>query len=282
MKIIVTGYRGQLGYDIVKTLNENGLNNVIGIDSNYLDITQELLVKKYIENERPEVIIHCAAYTAVDRAEDDELNCFNVNVNGTKYLVESAKKHHAKFIYISTDYIFSGDSLEPYEINDKPNPKSVYGESKYLGELETSKYDKHFIVRISWVFGKNGNNFVKTMLRLGKEKESLSVISDQIGSPTYTKDLSNLILEIMKTEKYGIYHATNEGQCSWYDFAKEIFELSNIHIELKPIATSEYPTKAKRPINSLLSKESLVKNGFNLLPSWQDALKRYLKEIEVI
>jgi dTDP-4-dehydrorhamnose reductase len=282
MKIIVTGYSGQLGYDIVETLHENGFKNVIGIDSMDLDITQELSVKNYIEKEKPEVIIHCAAYTDVDHAEDDDSKCFNVNANGTKYLVESAKKYHAKFVYISTDYIFSGDSLEPYEINDIPNPKSIYGESKYLGELETLKYHKHFIVRISWVFGKNGNNFVKTMLRLGKEKESLNIVSDQIGSPTYTKDLSILILEIIKTEKYGIYHATNEGHCSWYDFTKAIFELSNIQIELKKISTSEYPTRANRPMNSLLSKDSLVKNGFNLLPPWQDALKRYLKEIEVI
>jgi dTDP-4-dehydrorhamnose reductase len=282
MKIIVTGFNGQLGYDVVKSLKESGLKNVLGIGSNDLDITQKLLVKKYIDNEKPDVIIHCAAYTAVDQAEDNRDLCFDVNINGTKYLVEAADKNNSKFVYISTDYVFSGDNLKPYEVNDKPNPKSVYGESKYLGELETLKYDKHFIIRISWVFGKNGNNFVKTMLRLGKEKESLSVVSDQIGSPTYTKDLSKLILEMIKTEKYGIYHATNEGQCSWYDFAKEIFELSNIQIELKPIATLEYPTKAKRPMNSLLSKDSLVKNGFNLLPPWKDALTRYLNEIEVI
>jgi dTDP-4-dehydrorhamnose reductase len=282
MKIIVTGYNGQLGYDVVKSLRESGLKNVLGSGTNDLDIRQETLVKKYMDNEKPDVIIHCAAYTAVDQAEDNRDLCFDVNVNGTKYLVEAADKHNAKFVYISTDYVYSGDNLKPYEVSDKPNPKSVYGESKYLGEIETLKYDKHFIVRISWVFGKNGSNFVKTMLRLGKEKESLSVVSDQIGSPTYTKDLSKLILEMIKTEKYGIYHATNEGQCSWYDFAKEIFELSNIQIELKPIATSEYPTKARRPMNSLLSKDSLVKNEFNLLPTWQDALNRYLKEIEVI
>jgi dTDP-4-dehydrorhamnose reductase len=282
MKIIVTGYNGQLGYDVVKSLRESGLKNILGIGSNDLDITKKLLVNKYMDNEKPDVIIHCAAYTGVDQAEDNRDLCFDVNVNGTKYLIEAAVKQNAKFVYFSTDYVFSGDSLNPYEINDMPNPKSVYGESKYLGELETLKYDKHFIIRISWVFGKNGNNFVKTMLRIGKEKKILSVVSDQIGSPTYTKDLSKLIVGLIKTEKYGIYHATNEGHCSWYEFAKKIFELSNIKVELKQISTSEYPTKAKRPMNSLLSKDSLIKNKFDLLPTWQDALKRYLKEIEVV
>jgi dTDP-4-dehydrorhamnose reductase len=282
MKIIVTGYSGQLGYDVVHTFIANGFKNVIGIGSNDLDITKEFSVKKYIDNEKPDIIIHCAAYTSVDQAEDNQSLCFDVNVNGTKYLVESAKKHNSKFVYISTDYIFSGDLQDPYEISDMPNPKSIYGESKYLGELETLKYDKRFIIRISWVFGKNGNNFVKTMLKLGKERDTLSVVSDQLGSPTYTRDLSELIVKIIKTEKYGIYHATNAGKCSWYEFAKEIFKMSNIHIDLKPIRTLEYPTKAKRPKNSLLSKKSLVENGFDLLPTWQDALKRYLNEIEVI
>jgi dTDP-4-dehydrorhamnose reductase len=279
MKIIVTGYNGQLGYDVYHQLIKNENHVVIGIGSQDLDITHEIHVKEFIEKEKPDVIIHCAAYTKVDQAEDDNVSCFDVNVNGTKYLVESAKKIGAKVVYISTDYVFSGDKIGQYEVNDLPNPKSVYGHSKYLGELETLKYDKHFIIRISWVFGKNGNNFVKTMLKFGKEKEFLKVVSDQTGSPTYTKDLAKLIVDMIETDKYGIYHATNEGQCSWYQFAKEIFRLSNIQIDLKPISSSEYPTKAKRPLNSLLSKESLAKNGFDLLPSWQDALKRCLKEI---
>lgn len=282
MKIIVTGYSGQLGYDIISTLHSKGYKNAIGIDSKDLDITNELLVKKYMAKKKPDVIIHCAAYTSVDLAEKNKERCFNVNVNGTKYLVNAAKNLDAKFVYISSDYTFSGDSQKPYEIYDSQNFKSVYGESKYLGELETLKHNKHFIIRISWVFGKNGNNFVKTMLRLAKEKDSLSVVSDQIGSPTYTKDLSELIVKMIDTEKYGIYHATNEGKCSWYEFAKEIFKLSNIQIELNPITTSEFPTAAKRPMNSLLSKDSLIKNGFNLLPKWQDALIQYLKETEVI
>jgi dTDP-4-dehydrorhamnose reductase len=232
--------------------------------------------------EKPNIIIHCAAYTAVDNAEENQDLCFDVNVNGTRYLVEAAKKNQAKFVYISTDYIFSGDKVGKYEINDIPNPKSVYGKSKYFGELETLKYHKHFIIRISWVFGINGKNFVKTMLRIAKERDSISVVTDQIGSPTYTKDLSKLIVDMIETDNFGIYHATNEGICSWYEFANEIFKLSNIKIDLKPIKSFEFPTKAKRPMNSSLSKRSLIENGFKPLPSWQDSLKRYLKEIEVI
>lgn len=282
MKVIVTGYKGQLGFDVYHFLLERNYNNVLAIDSNDLDITKESLVQDFMEREKPDIIIHCAAYTAVDKAEENKLMCFDVNVNGTKYLIEAAKKAQAKFVYISTDYIFSGDKDGEYEIYDQPNPISAYGESKYLGEVETLKYHKHFIIRISWVFGKNGNNFVKTMLKLAKERDSLTIVSDQIGSPTYTKDLSRLIVDMIETENYGTYHATNEGFCSWYDFAKEIFELSNINIELKPIKTLEYPTKAIRPMNSSLSKKSLIQNGFKPLDSWQDALKRYLIEIEVI
>jgi dTDP-4-dehydrorhamnose reductase len=282
MKIIVTGFNGQLGFDVYHQLITKGYHNVLGITSMDLNITKEEHVKEFIGKEKPDVIIHCAAYTKVDHAEDNQTLCFDVNVMGTKYLVEAAKKIGAKFVYISTDYVFSGDKLGYHQLTDVPNPKSVYGQTKYLGEFETLKYEKHFIIRISWVFGKNGNNFVKTMLKLGKERDSLNVVSDQIGSPTYTKDLAKLITEMLETEKYGVYHATNEGQCSWYEFAKEIFRLSNIQIDLQPILASNYPTKAKRPLNSLLSKDSLVYNGFDLLPSWQDALKRYLKEIEVI
>jgi dTDP-4-dehydrorhamnose reductase len=282
MKIVVTGFNGQLGYDVYNNLINRGYKNILGIGSNDLDITNEDLVKEFIDKEKPNVIIHCAAYTAVDNAEENQDLCFDVNVNGTKYLVEAAKKNQAKFVYISTDYIFSGDKVGTYEINDKPNPKSVYGKSKYLGELETLKYHKHFIIRISWVFGINGNNFVKTMLRIAKERDSISVVSDQIGSPTYTKDLSKLIVDMIETDNFGIYHATNEGICSWYEFANEIFKLSNIKIDLKPIKSFEFPTKAKRPMNSSLSKRSLIENGFKPLPSWQDSLKRYLKEIEVI
>jgi dTDP-4-dehydrorhamnose reductase len=282
MKVVVTGVNGQLGYDVVKELNNRKYTNVIGIDIKDLDITNENAVKLFMNNNKPDVIVHCAAYTAVDNAEDDKETCYDVNVNGTKHLVESAKELDAKFVYISTDYVFSGDKDSEYFVKDIPNPKSIYGQTKYLGEVETLKHDKHFIVRISWVFGKNGNNFIKTMLRLGKEKNELNIVSDQVGSPTYTHDLSKLIVGMIETDKYGVYHATNEGVCSWFEFAHKIFEFTNIDIRLNPILTEQYPTKAKRPRNSVMSKKNLVDNGFELLPSWQDALKRYLIEIEVI
>ena len=282
MKIIVTGVNGQLGYDVVRELNERNYKDVLGIDIQDLDLTNEKVVQTYMREHKPDVIIHCAAYTAVDNAEDNEELCYDVNVNGTKYLVASAKELNSKFVYISTDYVFSGDKDGEYLVSDKPNPKSIYGKTKYLGEVETLLHDKHFIIRISWVFGKNGNNFIKTMLRLGKEKDSLNIVSDQLGSPTYTYDLSKFIVDMIQTDNYGIYHATNEGVCSWFEFAQKIFEYSNINIKLNPITTEQYPTKAKRPKNSTMSKNSLKDNGFDLLPTWEDALKRYLKEIEVI
>ena len=282
MSIVVTGIRGQLGHDIVNELISNGYRDIVAIDIEHLGITKATDVEAFFKENKPSVIIHCAAYTAVDNAEDNEEIAMNVNVQGTKNLVLEAEKYGAKLLYISTDYIFDGENMEPYEIFDLPNPLSIYGKSKYLGELETIKYSRHFIIRISWVFGKNGKNFVKTMLKLGNEMDSLSVVSDQVGSPTYTYDLAKLVLEIVNTEKYGIYHATNEGFCSWYDFAKEIFKLTNNNIYVNPISSNQYVTKAKRPMNSRLSKASLIENGFQQLPHWKDALKRYLKEIEVI
>ncbi|MBU1145340.1 MAG: dTDP-4-dehydrorhamnose reductase [Firmicutes bacterium] len=282
MKIIVTGVKGQLGYDVVKELESRHYTELLGIDINDLDITDQKAVNEFMDIHKPNVIIHCAAYTAVDKAEDNKDLCMNVNVVGTKFLVEAAKIYDAKFVYISTDYVFDGTKESSYCVTDSPNPKSVYGESKYLGELETLKCRKYFIVRISWVFGKNGNNFVKTILRLAKEKKSLAVVSDQFGSPTYTYDLSRLLVDMIETEKYGIYHATNEGECNWYDFTKEIFNLAEIRIPLKSITTEQYPTKAKRPMNSVMCKDKLDANGFKRLPHWKDALKRYLKEIEVL
>ena len=282
MKIIVTGVKGQLGYDVVRELINRGYKDTVGIDIEDLDITCNSSVITFFDINKPDVIIHCAAYTAVDRAEDNKEICMNVNVIGTKNLVEQAKKYGSKFVYISTDYVFDGNKDTLYETTDSPNPKSIYGESKYLGELEAMKYDKYFITRISWVFGKNGLNFVKTMLRLGKEKEYLNIVNDQIGSPTYTYDLSRLLVDLIETNKYGIYHVTNEGFCTWYEFTKEIFRLSKIDTPVYPINTSEYPTKAKRPMNSMMSKSKLDENGFKRLPNWKDALERYLKEIEVI
>lgn len=282
MKIIVTGEKGQLGYDVVRELKSRNYNDVLGIDVDDVDITDNSAVISFMAEQKPDVIIHCAAYTAVDNAEDQKEICFKVNVEGTKNLVEQAKKLNSKFIYISTDYVFDGLKKRPYEVSDHQSPQSVYGESKYLGELETQKYNKHFIVRIAWVFGKNGNNFVKTMLRLGKERESINVVSDQFGSPTYTHDLSRLLVDMIETEQYGTYHATNEGVCNWYEFTKEIFKQSGIITKVYPIASNEYPTKVKRPMNSRLSKRTLDTYGFKRLPDWKDALNRYLKEIEII
>ena len=282
MSIIVTGVKGQLGHDVVSELNTRGYTNVLGTDITDLDITNRNDVVSFFAKNKPSIIIHCAAYTAVDKAEDNKELCMKVNVDGTKNLVEIAKKYNSKIVYISTDYVFDGSKIGEYEISDSPNPKSVYGESKYLGEISTREHSKHFIVRISWVFGKNGQNFVRTMLRLGKEKESLNVVNDQIGSPTYTFDLSKLLVDMIETNKYGTYHATNEETCTWYEFTKEIFRLTNIVIPVNPITTEQYSTRAVRPKNSCMSKQSLVENGFKKLPSWKDALKRYLKEIEVI
>lgn len=279
MKIVVTGVKGQLGHDLVEELRRRNYNEVLGIDINNLDITDNSSVQKYMNMHKPVIIIHCAAFTAVDDAEEKKDLCMNINADGTKYLVDAARKHNAKFLYISTDYVFDGNKLSCYTIHDIPNPQSVYGKSKLEGEHETLKYDKHFIVRIAWVFGKNGNNFVKTMLRLGKEKESIDVVGDQYGSPTYTYDLSRFLVDLIETEKYGIYHATNEGYCSWYDFASEIFKLAGYNLEVNSIDSSHYPTKARRPKNSRMDKSILDVKGFKRLPEWQDALKRYLEEI---
>lgn len=282
MKILVTGYTGQLGFDVVKQFELDKRNTAMGVGVEHLDITNRQSVLDFIGDFKPNLIVHCAAYTAVDRAEEDKDTCFNVNVNGTINIVEAAKIVDAKLIYISTDYVFDGLKEGEYETNDLPNPISIYGQTKLLGELEVKKYFKHFIIRISWVFGKNGNNFIKTMLRLGKEKEFLNIVSDQVGSPTYTKDLAILINEMAMTNRYGTYHATNENFCSWYDFSLEIFKLAGIDISVNPILTADYPTKALRPKNSRLSKNSLSTNGFNRLPTWQDALSRYLEEIKEI
>ena len=278
--ILVTGINGQLGYDVVKVLKERNIE-CLGIDREDLDITDDKAVKEYIINLKPDCIVHCAAYTAVDMAEDNIEACTKVNVNGTEYIAKACREIDAKMIYISTDYVFDGSGNEPFEVDGKINPHSVYGKTKYKGELKVKEsLDKYFIVRISWVFGVNGNNFVKTMIRLGKEKECLNVVADQIGSPTYTADLAPILCDMAVSDKYGTYHATNEGYCSWADFAQEIMKQAGLNCEINPIPTSEYPTKAVRPFNSRMSKRSLVDNGFDLMPSWRNALKRYLTEIK--
>lgn len=277
--ILVTGVNGQLGFDVVKELNRKNIE-CLGIDKTELDITDNEAVSQYISKLKPECVIHCAAYTAVDRAEDEEEICSKVNVYGTENIAKACKKIDAKMIYISTDYVFDGQGDTPFETDGNIKPLSVYGKTKYEGELKVKEsLDKYFIVRISWVFGSNGNNFIKTMLRLGKEKESLNVVCDQMGSPTYTFDLAPLLCEMAASEKYGIYHATNEGFCSWAEFAEEIMKQANLKCKINPIPTNEYPTKATRPLNSRLSKKSLIDNGFDLFPSWEDALDRYLIEV---
>ncbi len=280
MKILVTGVNGQLGHDIIKTLTARSIP-CLGVDINDFDLTDSHAVMDYIKNFAPTAIIHCAAYTAVDKAEEMRDSCYNVNVLGTKNIALAAKEVDAKLIYISTDYVYAGTGDKSHLVTEVPAPKSWYGETKYLGEQEAKAItDKLFILRTSWVFGLNGNNFVKTMLRLGKERPEINVVSDQIGSPTYTVDLAALLCDMVVTERYGIYHGTNEGLCSWYEFTKQIMEDASLPAKINPIPTSEYKTAAVRPMNSRLDKSCLDENGFNRLPSWQDALKRYLQELE--
>lgn len=277
--IIVTGVKGQLGYDVVKELNRRNIP-CKGIDIEELDITDSSAVMSYITSEDPEAVIHCAAYTAVDKAEDDVEKCTAVNVNGTENIALACKKIGAKMMYFSTDYVFPGDGEKEYEVNDKKAPQSVYGRTKLEGEYKViENVDKYFIVRISWVFGINGNNFVKTMLRLSETKNELNVVCDQIGSPTYTADLALLVCDMIATEKYGVYHATNEGVCSWAEFARVIFEKTERKVIIHDIPSAEYHAKAIRPLNSKLSKKSLDITGFTRLPSWKSALERYLNTL---
>lgn len=280
MKVLVTGVKGQLGYDVVRELEKRG-HQAIGVDIEEMDITDAVAVEKVLTEVQPDAVIHCSAFTAVDRAEEESEICRKVNVEGTENIAKICKKLDCKTLYLSTDYIFSGDGERPWEPDDAASPLNAYGQSKYDGELALKKYvEKYFIVRISWVFGVNGNNFVKTMLRLGRENGAVKVVDDQIGSPTYTYDLSGLLVDMIESDHYGAYHATNEGICSWYEFAKEIFRAAGMNeVVVTPVKSGEFPVKAKRPKNSRMSKEKLVKNGFSLLPTWQDAVNRYIKEL---
>lgn len=279
MKILVTGYTGQLGNDVVHEGLRLGLD-MVGFGSKELDITNEEEVNHQVKIVNPDAIIHCAAYTAVDKAEDDKETAWKVNVEGTRYLADVAKEVNAKFMYISTDYVFDGQGERPFKESDIVNPIGYYGHTKYEGEkVVKDLLDDWFIVRISWVFGINGNNFIKTMLRLAETRNELNVVGDQFGSPTYTLDLARLLLDIIQSKKYGVYHASNEGYCNWAEFATEIFKQSNKSVTVNSILTEEYPTRATRPYNSRMSKQKLVDNGFNPLPKWQDALKRYLDEL---
>lgn len=280
MKVLVTGVKGQLGYDVVNELNKRG-HVAIGTDIEEMDITDAASVDKVIKENTPDAVIHCAAYTAVDAAEDNVELCRKINADGTQNIANVCKELDIKMIYISTDYVFDGEGERPWEPDDERTPLNVYGQTKYEGELAVQNtLDKFFIVRIAWVFGVNGKNFIKTMLNLGKTRDSLTVVNDQFGSPTYTYDLARLLVDMVETDKYGIYHATNEGICTWYEFACEIFRQAGMNVKVSPVLASEYPAKAKRPSNSRMSKEKLTENGFEKLPTWQDALGRYLKEIE--
>lgn len=283
MRVLVTGAKGQLGSDLLCELSKRNIESV-GIDIEDLDITDAAATKKVIEDinnkAKLDAIIHCAAYTAVDAAEDNEALVTKINAEGTKNIAEVAKTLDVTMMYISTDYVFDGEGKRPWEPDDKRAPLNVYGMAKYNGELYVEELvKKYFIVRISWVFGLHGNNFIKTMLRLGKERGAVSVVNDQIGSPTYTPDLSRLLVDMIVTDKYGRYHATNEGLCSWYDFAVEIFKQANLDVAVTPVSSDAFPVKAKRPHNSRMDKSKLTENGFKLLPTWQDALGRYLLEL---
>lgn len=283
MRVLVTGAKGQLGSDLLCELSKRNIESV-GIDIEDLDITDAAATKKVIEGinnkTKLDAIIHCAAYTAVDAAEDNEALVTKINAEGTKNIAEVAKTLDVAMMYISTDYVFDGEGKRPWEPDDKRAPLNVYGMAKYKGELYVEELvKKYFIVRISWVFGLHGNNFIKTMLRLGKERGAVSVVNDQIGSPTYTPDLSRLLADMIVTDKYGRYHATNEGLCSWYDFAVEIFKQANLDVAVTPVSSDAFPVKAKRPHNSRMDKSKLTENGFKLLPTWQDALGRYLLEL---
>ena len=280
MKVLVTGVKGQLGYDVVNELVKRG-HIAIGTDIEEMDITDKNSVDSVIMENTPDAVIHCAAYTAVDAAEDNEELCRKINAEGTQNIADVCKELDIKMIYISTDYVFDGEGERPWEPEDERTPLNVYGQTKYEGELAVQNtLSKYFIVRIAWVFGVNGKNFIKTMLNLGKTRDALTVVNDQFGSPTYTYDLAKLLVDMVETEKYGIYHATNEGICTWYEFACEIFKQAGINVKVSPVSASEYPAKAKRPSNSRMSKEKLTEQGFEKLPTWQDALARYLKEID--
>ena len=300
MKIFVTGVAGQLGHDVMNELEKRGYEGIgsdvapeyTGIQDGSavtkmpyvsLDITNKEAVEQTLEQIQPDVVVHCAAWTAVDMAEDDDKveKVRAVNAGGTENIALVCKKLDCKMVYISTDYVFDGEGTRPWEPEDERHPLNVYGQTKYEGELAVQNtLEKYFIVRISWVFGVNGKNFIKTMLNLGKTHDHLTVVNDQFGSPTYTYDLARLLVDMVLTDKYGIYHATNEGICNWYEFACEIFRQAGMKVDVAPVPASQYPTKAKRPENSRMSKDKLTENGFDRLPSWRDALERYLKEIQ--
>ncbi len=287
MKYLITGYKGQLGYDIKRELLKRGVdeNSILAVDKEEMDITNKDEVFKVILDFRPDIIFHCAAYTAVDKAEDDEDNAYKINVTGTKNIVDASLEINSTVLYMSTDYVFDGTKEGYYTEEDEVNPKSVYGKTKYLGEEEVRRNNKHFITRISWVFGINGHNFIKTMLKLADNHKEVNVVNDQIGSPTYTVDLAKVLVDMTNTTKYGTYNVTNDLYCSWAEFAKDIFAINNKDVKVNEVSTEEYlkitnTKQAYRPRNSKLSKEKLINMGFTMLPSYKDALKRYKEELD--
>lgn len=281
MRIAITGAGGQLGRELALWSNAQPGDVLIPLTRSELDVTDANQCLSVLEHVHPNVIVHCAAYTAVDKAESEHDAAFAVNGSGTRNVAEAAKAVGAKLCYISTDYVFDGTGNEPYTTEHQPNPQSVYGKSKLAGELAVQELvDRHFIVRTSWVFGRYGNNFVKTMLKVGAEKQQIRVVDDQIGAPTYTYDLANLLLQLVKTEQYGMYHVSNSGSCSWYEFAKTIFQYAEMPVEVVPCSTKQFPRPAERPAYSVLSHDAIRSAGFPPMRAWQDALRHYLKHDE--
>lgn len=278
MRLLVTGVKGQLGYDLKNELKKRGYE-CVGVDIEEMDITDPSACEKVITESAVDGVIHCAAYTAVDAAEDNAAVCMKINADGTENIARVCEKLDIKMMYISTDYVFDGQGTRPWEPDDERNPINVYGDSKYRGELAvTDHIKKFFIVRISWVFGINGKNFIKTIINAARTHDRLTVVNDQIGAPTYTYDLARLLVDMMLTDKYGFYHATNSGDdISWYDFTLEILKDAGIGTPVAPVSSDEYPAKAKRPSNSRMSKQKLIDNGFEPLPTWQDATARYVE-----
>lgn len=276
MNVLVTGITGQLGFDVAAELNRRG-HAVIPASRPDFDLTLPDKTAEFVKCAHPDAVIHCAAYTAVDKAEDEPELCARINAAGTRTIALASKECGAKMLYVSTDYVFSGLGSAPHASNEQPAPLNVYGRTKYEGELAVREtLERAFIVRTSWVFGLHGQNFVKTMLRLGQTRSEISVVNDQIGSPTFTADLATLLCSMIESERFGVYHATNEGDCSWAEFAAEIFSLARLPVRVRPISTAEYPTKARRPLNSRLDKSGLERAHFSRLPHWKDALKRFL------